>query len=638
MRCVRCICHKTMQSKAKVALARVSQLSGIAAANTDSAAKVNVSRLRTTGEITWFNPSEINSALGSNSDTAPASAFVRLWRGFTTARVMVAVVLLLLQIFLYTMAPAGFGWSLLLCCVYLITLIAVQFLAQPVPHGSVFDRQWMLTIGMDGIVFAGLQWLQPQSINYTPLLALPVLLASVMGSLTLALGTASAVTLYLLGLGWHATSGVNMGSATTFFQAGLTGIGYLAVAVLANQLAVRLLREEQLTRRSHHAIRLQTQVNELVIESLTDGVMVVDSRGVVRAANPAAQRLMAPAQRVLTPPFALTVEPGWLALRTMATGTFFRRAPQSSDLTIQHRGAAARRLHVRTRLTASDDAIGESLCVVFMEDLPELEARMRQEKMVAMGRMSAAVAHEIRNPLAAITQANALLAEDLTDPVQQRLTTMIGQNAQRLARIVDDVLNIAHVPRHSAELAPSLSLDEVVRRFTQDWCLQNHCAHKTQLSLEALDVAVAFDTEHLRRVLVNLLDNARRYASDRPHAIVVATQLQTVDAPLGAGLTGRLRVWSDGEALDPTVQHHLFEPFFSSESRSSGLGLYICRELCERHGAVMGYVREPAHTSSASSGTEPANATDNILGNTFFVEFKLRYGEAPEAITAHQDA
>jgi len=635
-----------MHSRAKVALAQARQQFGIAVANTGNAAKVDVSRLRTAGEITWFNPSEISSSIGPRSDAAPASAFVRLGRGFTTARVTVAVALLLLQIFLYAMAPVGLGWSLLLCSIYLTALIAVQFLALPMTKGLVFNKKWVLTIGMDGVVFALLQWLQPQTINYTPLMALPVLLASVMGSLRLALGTASAVTLYLLGLGWHTTSGVNMDSATTLFQASLTGTGYFAVAVLANQLASRLLREEQLTRRSHHAIQVQTEVNELVIESLNDGVMVVDACGVVRAANLAAQRLMAPTQRILTSPFVLTEEPGWLALRTMAKNTFFHRTPQTSDLAVQHRGTSARRLHVRTCLTASDDTIGESLCVVFMEDLPELEARLRQEKMVSMGRMSVAVAHEIRNPLAAITQANALLAEDLTDPVQQRLTAMIGQNAQRLARIVDDVLNIAHVPRYSAELAPSLSLDEMVRRFTQDWCLQNHCAHKTQLSLEAPDVAVAFDTEHLRRVLVNLLDNALRYASDRPHAILVATQLPTADRPLGEGLTGRLRVWSDGEPLDPTVQHHLFEPFFSSESRSSGLGLYICRELCERHGAVMGYVREPANTSSARPGAEQVTGADSTLintsgntsGNTFFIEFKLRYGEAPEVITAHQDA
>ena len=85
---------------------------------------------------------------------------------------------------------------------------------------------------------------------------------------------------------------------------------------------------------------------------------------------------------------------------------------------------------------------------------------------------------------------------------------------------------------------------------------------------------VTFEDEHLRRVLVNLLDNALRYASTGDGAIVVATD--------HASDYARLHVWSDGAPLDPSVQRHLFEPFFSSESRSSGLGLYICRELCAR--------------------------------------------------------
>ena len=87
----------------------------------------------------------------------------------------------------------------------------------------------------------------------------------------------------------------------------------------------------------------------------------------------------------------------------------------------------------------------ESLCVMFLQDLREMEARVRTEKLAAMGRMSAAVAHEIRNPLAAIAQANALLDEDLTDPAQKRLTLMVRQNAKRLARIVDEILNVARV-------------------------------------------------------------------------------------------------------------------------------------------------------------------------------------------------
>jgi two-component system, NtrC family, sensor histidine kinase PilS len=126
----------------------------------------------------------------------------------------------------------------------------------------------------------------------------------------------------------------------------------------------------------------------------------------------------------------------------------------------------------------------------------------------------------------------------------------------------------------------------------------------------------AFDGEHLRRILVNLLDNALRYASRERGAIVAATDLQLGQA--------RMQVWSDGAPLDPGVQRHLFEPFFSSESRSSGLGLYICRELCERHAATIAYRR---CTMAADSG-----ATE---GNEFAVSFAPTPG--PLAGTASFD-
>ena len=192
---------------------------------------------------------------------------------------------------------------------------------------------------------------------------------------------------------------------------------------------------------------------------------------------------------------------------------------------------------------------------------------------------------------------------------------MIHQNARRLARIVDDVLNVARVPGHGAERAANLELDAAVRRITLDWCQQNRSANRTLLALHAPDTTVAFDGEHLRRVLVNLLDNAARYSGQQPDSIRVSTH--SGDDEEGPWLAARLSVWSDGQALDPTVQAHLFEPFFSSESRSSGLGLYICRELCERHGAQLRYRRE---TSDA--------AARQVEGNSFFILFNRTRSEA----------
>ena len=238
---------------------------------------------------------------------------------------------------------------------------------------------------------------------------------------------------------------------------------------------------------------------------------------------------------------------------------------------------------------------------MFLEDLREMEARVRTEKVAAMGRMSAALAHEIRNPLAAITQANALLDEDLHNPAHKQLTAMVGQNARRLAKIVDDVLNISRAKVLSPEQhGIALALDDAVAHIASDWRQQAAAGRQTRIAVDTGNTTVAFDPEHLRRIMVNLLDNALRYASTTANAIEVATQLS---APGHA----RLLVWSNGVPLEKAVQAHLFEPFFSSESRSTGLGLYICRELCERYGAMIGYQR-------ALRGA--------VEGNEFYVSFR----------------
>jgi two-component system sensor histidine kinase PilS (NtrC family) len=474
----------------------------------------------------------------------------------------------------------------------------VRMLARPKRPGSTFDAQWLSTIGVDVLAFSALNFLQPGAINYTALFALPVLLASVLGPMLLALGTAASVTLLLL-----ADASLHpLGESTArFLQAGLSGSGFFIVALLANQLALRLSREEQRAKSSQSVARMQTQVNELVIDTLVDGVLVVDTNGIVRAANPSSRRLLATEGVSRSAPFVLAAELAWQPLAELAHLTFERRAPQQADVSLAHASGHDRRLQVRTRLAASRDGSHESLCVMFLEDLREMEARVRTEKMAAMGRMSAAVAHEIRNPLAAITQANALLEEDLQDAGQRQLTGMVRQNAQRLARIVDEILNIARVQEQVPEVQTrALLLDETVERSCSDWTRQNASGQQLLVHPGAGQAAVLFEAEHLRRLIINLLDNALRYASAAAGAIQVTTELSA------SGQT-RLSVWSDGQPMERTVQSHLFEPFFSSESRSSGLGLYICRELCERHGALIGYQRV---------------ARKSVEGNEFFVTFR----------------
>ncbi|MEP6791127.1 MAG: ATP-binding protein, partial [Ramlibacter sp.] len=521
-----------------------------------------------------------------------------------TARVAVALVLLALMGSLYTLAPVLHlgDWLIGLCVTYLAATLSVRVFMHPQPPGGTFDPQWVFTIGVDLVAFSTLHFLQAGGINYSPLFALPVLMAAVLGSALLALGTAAGVTLLLLAEAWLLTLQAPGEGAARFLQAGLTGTGYFALAFLANQLSARLAREEQAALHGQQAARVQAEVNELVIENLSDGVLVVDPEGRVRAANPAARRILGPIAGGPAGPFLLAALPAWQPLVALALNTFVQRGALMGDVAIADGIASPRRFHVRTRLTAPHGNDAQSLCVMFLEDLREMEARLRTEKLAAMGRMSAAVAHEIRNPLAAIAQANALLDEDLVEPAQKQLSGLVRQNAQRLAQIVEEILDISRVQHQGSMAAALLTLDESAASACGDWAAQVRSGERLQLALGAAGARVPFEPDHLRRVLVNLLDNALRYAGNRPGSIRVTTH--------AAGGDVSLRVWSDGTSLEQTVERHLFEPFFSSESRSSGLGLYICRELCERHGAQIGYRRA---AQAADGGCQ---------GNEFFVTFR----------------
>lgn len=535
--------------------------------------------------------------------------FLRLWRAFGTARVAAGLVVLLLALTVPESGPRAA--ALAGGALYVAAALAARLSLAP-PTGDL-DLRWLASAGLDLLAVGALQWLP--GINYTPLFALPVLMAAVLAGAPLAYGSAGAASLLLVLEAATRSPALGGDTERGLLQALLTGAGFFALALLSHQLALRLRREERRARQNQEAARMQAEINALVIQTLTDGVLVVDAQGRVQAINPTACMLLG--RQDPQAGFFLGEQAAWGGLMALAREAIAGHGPAPREIRLAPPGVASggRRLQVRTRLAAAADG-GTPVCVMFLADLRELEARIRTEKLAAMGRMSAAVAHEIRNPLAAITQANALLAEDLRDPALRPLTDLVDQNAQRLARIVDDVLDMARARSADPAESPPLRLDDTVRALCGEW-------GGLHLLLDAPQAQVAFDPEHLRRVLVNLLDNAQRHASSSGIAVQVATGV----APEGGW---QLAVWSEGEPLDPSVQAHLFEPFFSSDSRSSGLGLFICRELCLRHGARIHYGRAPAPASLAASAACASPLASAQEGNVFAVRFSTA-GPTPAA-------
>jgi len=573
---------------------------------TDRRGQVHRSSDGAWGGESFFDPAWLSTTTDApppRPAVAEDSALLRIYRSYAAARAGLGLALVVAQ---GASQLIGSGPPLVM------TLLSVAYAAQafmlwllprfraltaPQVPPAQRRRQWLATIGVDLLVFGLLHFFaSASSFNYAALLVLPVLMAGVMTQRMLALGTAAGVALLLLAAAWH-RGGAAADLPLPMLQSGLAGVGFFVIVVLSGELAGRLAREERAARGSLEMARQQAQLNRLVIEEMADGVLVVDRDLRVRAANPAARALLVDVGLSPPAPFGLTTRPSWAALADAVQHALADREwPEAGrEVMLVFAGDQRRVLRMRVRFmrrgSPASDA-GGTYAVLLLEDVRTAQARIRQEKLAAMGRVSAGIAHEIRNPLAAIAQANALLLEDELAPPQQRLARMVADNVERLKRIVDDVMEL--VPG-SGPPPQAIDASAEVAAATAEWArtvgLPLGAASRLRVELPARPLGVSFDGEHLRRVLVNLLDNAQRHASTQAGAIVLRLAARD-DGP------ALLSVASDGPPIAPEVERYLFEPFFSTRSRGTGLGLYICRELCERYGASIEYRALPAAESA----------------------------------------
>ncbi len=529
------------------------------------------------------------------------STFERLYETFIGGRAVLGLALLLAQVvglMLGQRSKAGVIISGAYALQALLVWLLPRWRRSGPPRTRLTQGQWIATLGVDLVTFAVLHAFEPAgTFNYAALLVMPALIGGVLTSRMAALATASMASIMLIAVALRSgfASGEWSGSLA---PAGLTGIGLFVITLLAGELSSRLAGEEQAARGSLDLARQQVALNRLVIDEMSDGVMVIDRSARVRAANPAARRLLAAQGVGPAVPFQLQDDAAWSALMTQVLSAFDAGdwPRHGHDVTLSFGAAMTRTLRLRARFTRERSSEGaaskradatEALCVLFLEDLRGVQARSRQEKLAAMGRVSAGIAHEIRNPLAAIAQANALLQEEAVGPEQQMLTAMVADNVERLKRIVDDVMEVA--PAAEGQTLP-IDLGAEVGRIVADWARTNHvvlgAGSRLHVELPTETLPVLFDADHLRRVLVNLLDNARRYASATAGAIALTARVTSAEQ-------ARLSLASDGEPIPPDIEPFLFEPFFSTRSRGTGLGLYICRELCERYGGSIDYWQHP---------------------------------------------
>jgi two-component system sensor histidine kinase PilS (NtrC family) len=353
-----------------------------------------------------------------------------------------------------------------------------------------------------------------------------------------------------------------------FVQAGILCIGFFATAISARLLARRVIANEELARQRGIDLANQLSVSERVIRDMQDGVMVVDAEEKVRQWNPQAEALLgvrAPAQ------------PDLASFSATLAGEYrnFKGESKERLATLHVPGSGAL---LRARFVHAGDS-GDML--IYLEDMGRIQQQAQQIKLAALGRLTANIAHEIRNPLSAISHAAELLLEEKHEEGYARLSRIINDNARRLERLVRDVLELGRRDRAAPE---PIRLSGFMESFLDE--LATH--ERTERMLFDMkigpDATLLFDRTHLNQVLWNLLSNARRYCSGRPGAV----RIEALVLPSSERV--ELHIIDDGTGVGEEARGKIFEPFFTTHSKGTGLGLYIARELCEANGAILEWI------------------------------------------------
>lgn len=359
-----------------------------------------------------------------------------------------------------------------------------------------------------------------------------------------------------------------------FFQAGVLSISYFAVAWLAHTLSKYALASEKLAFLRGVDLSNMAEANRLMIQDMPDGVLVVDERGMVRQSNPGAERLLGYTFAVGGKSHLSECSPLLEAMfaawrQNKALGNEVLRLPGSDH-------------PVRVRFLPVQRE-GFWGAVVVLEDVQRVQEQAQQVKLAALGRLTANIAHEVRNPLSSISYATELLKEQKHDPEQERLFQIILDNTTRLNRIVQDVMQVNRRDRlQSQSLNLMARLEEVIESLSQ--------VEQVPRSVFEMRVDPAltarFDGGHFEQVLWNLCRNALRYSQKQTGSV----RLRALASDDGRTV---LEVSDDGPGVPQDAVQKLFEPFFTTDTGGTGLGLFIARELCEANGAMIEYRRAP---------------------------------------------
>jgi two-component system sensor histidine kinase PilS (NtrC family) len=369
------------------------------------------------------------------------------------------------------------------------------------------------------------------------------------------------------------------GNAATydFVGAGIYGGIVFLVALLAWPLASRLRDTEATVRRQQVDLANLAQLSQYIVQNLRESIVVVDHENRIRLINESAAQLLGDTGAY---PGALLGEASPQLLYLLETW----RQHTSNPATPTQTFVAADGGHVIQPHFAPLGGAEPSPAIVFLEDTELLAAKIQQSKLAGLGRLSASIAHEIRNPVGAMSHAAQLLAESASlSEEDKRLTEIVRSNGDRVRQIIENVMSMA---RRENSRPERLVLGPWLEGFREEFCATMQIA-PSRLQITSLlgDVEVQVDPSQLRQIVWNLCENAVKYGAIEPDT-------NTVELRVGRmASTARplLEVADRGPGIAAQHREKIFEPFFTGNAKGTGLGLFLARELAQTNGATLIY-------------------------------------------------
>jgi len=404
------------------------------------------------------------------------------------------------------------------------------------------------------------------------LIAVSTTAACILLSTTSSLGYAMlASALVFAEEGYSRIYGIRDKSGLT--QLGILSITILGTALMALYLSRRIRESEQTAELSIRGLASMEKLNEEIIQYMSTGVIVTDGFQNIRLINRAA----------------------WVHLG-MPESTQSKRLDQVATPLARQLNLWRRKTHYRSkpfRNTATGPSllphfspIGDSKenAIIFLDDTSVLTQKAQNLKLASLGRLTASIAHEIRNPLGALSHAAQLIREsEQLEPANVELVEIVEKNASRVNEIIENIMQLS--VRKTAR-ADEINLSKFLKNLEREYSMSKTPNPEIALQFHSEDIIVHFDVLQLRQILTNLFDNGLRYSElffGKPYLLIMAGVEPNNRTPF-------LDVIDKGEGIPPEEAEKIFEPFFTTSRSGTGLGLYLSRELCEANRARLDYI------------------------------------------------